>query len=42
MCALDREHLRRAAGQLTPDRRALLSDLLLELITILKTERPQP
>ena len=42
MYALDRDHLRRAAEQLTPDRRALLSDLLLELITILKTERPQP
>ena len=42
MYALDREHLRRAADQLPPDRRALLSELLGDLIAILKTERPQP
>jgi DNA-binding MarR family transcriptional regulator len=42
MYALDRDHLRRAADQLPPDRRALLAELLGELITTLKAERPQP
>ncbi|HEX7945051.1 MAG TPA: MarR family winged helix-turn-helix transcriptional regulator [Phenylobacterium sp.] len=42
MYALDRDHLRRAADQLPPDRRAQLAELLGELITSLKTERPQP
>jgi len=42
MYALDRDHLRRAADQLPPERRALLAELLGELIATLKTERPQP
>jgi DNA-binding MarR family transcriptional regulator len=40
MYALDRDHLRRAAAQLPADRRALLNDLLGELIAVLKTEKP--
>ena len=42
MYALDRDHLRRAADRLAPDRRALLADALGDLITALKTEKPAP
>jgi DNA-binding MarR family transcriptional regulator len=41
MYALDREHLRRAAARLAPDRRALLDEALGDLITALKTEPPR-
>ena len=40
MYALDREHLRRAAAQLPPDRRAVLTDALGDLINALRSERP--
>lgn len=40
MYALDRDHLARAAVQLPPDRRALLAEVLEDLINALKTERP--
>jgi DNA-binding MarR family transcriptional regulator len=40
MYALDREHLRRAAQRLPPERRALLTELLGEVIAALKTEKP--
>ena len=40
MYALDRDHLRRAADRLPPDRRALLAEVLGDLINALKTERP--
>lgn len=40
MYALDRDHLRRAADRLPPERRALIAEVLGELITALKTERP--
>ena len=40
MYALDRDHLRRAAAQLPPDRRAVLAEALGDLITVLRSERP--
>jgi DNA-binding MarR family transcriptional regulator len=40
MYALDRDHLRRVAERLPPDRAALLITLLGELVAALKTERP--
>lgn len=40
MYALDRDHLARAAAQLSPERRALLAEALGDLINALKTERP--
>jgi DNA-binding MarR family transcriptional regulator len=40
MYALDRDHLRRAADRLPPDRAALLIDLLGDVIAALKTEKP--
>ena len=40
MYALDREHLRRAAAQLPPDRRAALTEALGDLINALRSERP--
>jgi len=40
MYALDRDHLRRAADRLPPDRGALLIDLLGDVIAALKTEKP--
>ena len=40
MYALDREHLARAAERLSPERRALITEALGDLITALKTERP--
>jgi DNA-binding MarR family transcriptional regulator len=40
MYALDRDHLRRAADRLEPARRALLADLLGELVAALRSEPP--
>ena len=40
MYALDREHQARAAQRLSPERRALLTEALGDLITALRTERP--
>lgn len=40
MYALDRDHLRRAAARLPPDRRAILADALGDLINALRSERP--
>lgn len=42
MYALDRDHLRRAAARLDPERRARLTEALAELISALKFERPDP
>jgi len=39
---LDRDRLARAAAKLHPDRRALLAEALADLVTALKTERPDP
>jgi DNA-binding MarR family transcriptional regulator len=40
MYALDRDHLRRAADRLPPDRAVLLIDLLGDVVAALKTEKP--
>lgn len=42
MYALDRDHLSRAAARLGPEQRARLTEALAELISALKTERPDP